>query len=546
VAAATSAIAFLLPAHALGAGITALVLQRVGAVYRAASDVGAILGGEADAGLRHADARNPATVAALVGNHVGIAATRTVDFHVAVCTANAVAGLLGLTAYASSGSPALALLPFVVLAFGVLASGFGVMVVRHLEHEPPTRALWRGHAATSVVTLGGLAGACIWLLEDHWLSFFAAGSLGVLALAASVHLGRLRLTRRLGFVRELQDAGRAGVAPTISSGLGVGLQTALLPLLAMGLVLSLSWQLGASSRVPMGGFVATWTAIMALLATGPYLLTTATFNALASSSLGIAAMGPAGATNRITQRAQVLDEAGFTADLVAQPYLIVTGSLIALSAALVVPAASGSAGTSPLRVNLANPLVLWGGIVGTVVVLGYAGQVIRLVTKGVRDVASEVERQLRRFPREHGGPAIPEDFAPSYRACIDLANRYALSGLLLPVATLIAVPAGITVAVAVLRVSDTATGIEALTSFVAISAITGLSAAMVVDTAGTLLSAGRRIARQRGVGSSATETAATTTGEAIASILRSGAGAPALLTIKVIAVVTLVVAPFVT
>jgi Na+/H+-translocating membrane pyrophosphatase len=542
----TTNVAVLLPAHALGAGVAALVVQRAGAVYRASTRVGAALAGEGQSGLRHDDARNPAMVARLVGNHVGVAAARAVDFHVAISTATAVAGLLGSATYGASGSAALALFPFAVLAFGILASGFGVMVVRHSETESPTWALWRGHATTSVVTLGGLAGASIWLLEDHWELFFLAGAVGFLALVAVTHLGRVRLGRRLGLLRELHDAARLGPAPAITSGLGVGLQTAMTPVVVVGLVLALAWQLGEGSQVPLGGLMGVWTAIMSLLAAGPYLLTVATFGTVTNDSLGVLAMNSATATPSIARHTEQLDEAGFAASLVAHPYLIITSSLIALSVSVVIPAASGATdlGIGAASVNLAKPLVVWGGMMGALSVLAYSGQSIRLVTRAVRDIAAEVDRQLRRFPREHGVLAIPEDFAPSYRACIDLANRRALSGLLLPVGAVVTIPVGIAVVPALLRASEPGISAETLTSFLAVATITGLGSALVVDAAGSLLTAGRRVARQRGRDDDALDS--TAAGDAFANILRSGVAAPAALLIKVMAIVTLIVVPFLT
>ncbi len=543
--AATMGIAMLLPAHALGAGIAALVLQRAGAIYQASSSVGAALAGETHAGLRHDDARNPAIVANLVGNHVGVAATRTLDFHVAISSACAIAGLLGTATYSASGSAALALFPFVVLAFGIVASGFGVMVVRHAENEAPMWALWRGHATTSVVTLGGLAGASIWLLENHWGVFFTAGAVGFVAVGAATHLGRLRVSRQLGLMREQHDAARLGAAPTISSGLGIGLQTALAPVVVTSLVLTITWQLGETSRVPMGGLLGVWTAIMSLLAAGPYLLTVATFGALTHDSLGVAAMIPAPSSAGVDRHTTQLDDAGFAASLVAQPYLIITGSLVALSAAVVLPAAGGvSEALGASSIDLAKPLVLWGGVVGALAVLGYSGQAIRVVTRAVRDIAGEVDRQLRRFPREHGAPSIPIDFAPSYRACIDLANRHALSGLVLPVTALMLMPVGIALTPSLLQATDPGVGAEALTAFLAVSAITGLGTAMIIDAASAVLTAGSRLARQRGRDEETHQ--ATAAGGALASILQSAGEAPSMLSIKVMALVTLVVIPFMT
>ena len=168
-----------------------------------------------------------------------------------------------------AGAMALVMLPLVVRAFGVVASGFGVMVVRGDDAHSPAAALWRGHVTTAVVALAGLAGASIWLLgERFWLHFFAAGAVGMLALAGVAHAARLRVERRFSPLRDVLDSLRVGGATTIAQGLGVGLEAAFLPTLVVGAAMAAAWQLGATTGLGSGGLLATLTALMAMLALG--------------------------------------------------------------------------------------------------------------------------------------------------------------------------------------------------------------------------------------------------------------------------------------
>src|SRR5688572_11454535 len=183
--------AALLPGYAVGAVAAALVIQRAGATYHVSSDVAADWAGERDAGLEHDDARNPALVSDLVGDHVGMAVTRTTDLFVSATLGNVAGVIIAAGVYEAnrdqlSGALAVVLLPVVVRAFGLIASAFGIMVVRTSEDTAsPAAALWRGHVTTVVVALGGLAGAVYWLLgERQFLSFVPGAAIGLLATTA--------------------------------------------------------------------------------------------------------------------------------------------------------------------------------------------------------------------------------------------------------------------------------------------------------------------------------------------------------------------------
>ena len=538
---ALRSVVLLSPAYALGAGAAALILQQAGTTYRVAGRAGAELGRHDGGSLDEYDARNPAMVASLVGGHVGTATTRTLDFHLAVTAGGVIAALVGVSLQSQSPTLSLTWLPFVVLAFGTIACGFGAMVVRVGRNEDPRWGLLRGHSTTTVVALGGLAGASIWLLEEQWFAFFVASSLPLMALVGLSHLSRWQLHRRLGAVREVQGAARLGTGPSLSAGLAASLQVALWPIAGVGLALVLCWRMGTASNVPQGGIVAVLTALMTLLATGPYVLAVAMFDAASDGALGVLALSPSTGGPDTSRRAQRLDETSLATGAIAQPYLIVLGGLVALSAALALPAVStlGTPHALAVGVDLTKPLVVWSGGIGAVAVLAFAGGAIRRATRAVREVAAEVERQLRRFPRQHGVLLVPRDFVPSYRTCIELAHRHAISKIAVPVGIALVLPGLVAFAAAVLALNDPGSGQESLASLVVLVSMTGLLAALVCEGVSTALTAGRRQNRQRGGASTESY------GDAIAGILGTAGAPPVQLLVKVVAAATLLVAPFV-
>jgi K(+)-stimulated pyrophosphate-energized sodium pump len=540
-------IVLLLPGHAFGAAAAAMILQRAGSTYHAAADAGADLAGEGDAGLDHDDPRNPAVVADLVGDHVGPTAGRVVDLFVAASAANVAAVALGLAIYGSNGkTPAalgLALLPIVVRAFGVIACGFGVMVVRVEEQRSPVLALWRGHAATAVIALGGLAGATIWLASDSWQRLLGAGALGVVAAAAAAYVTRWRIDRRLGPMRELGESLKGGSAGAIAHGLGVGLESAAAPILVVGVAMASAFELGAGTGVAGGGLLGSFTALMTMLACAPYLLALGTFGAIADSARGVASVSSASLDDSAQRRAGRLDDAGFVATSVAQTYLITVGCLTALLAAATVPLLGGFDATA-VSIDLTKPAVVWSGALGFAAVLAYAGNAARAANRGARGVAIEVERQLRGFSKQSGIPQVPRDFTPSYRACIEIVSRSALERVLPAVALALLLPIALAIAVRLaFGGADGSLVRESLSAFVAIAAVSGLAAALAIDATRSTLVAARRMARPRGTSGGFT---AALSGDAVADIMGNSAAPAAHLLVKAVAASTLALAPFIT
>lgn len=536
------AVALLLPAHALGAATAALVLQRGGATYHTSGDLAADLAGERDAGLDHDDARNPAVIADLVGDHVGKAAGRATDLYITATTSTVVALLIGasvLDANRAQATLALAAFPLVARAFGVVATGFGVMIARTDDSDSPASALWRGQLTTAVVSLAGLLGAAHWLVaESGSIRLFWAGAFGLLAASMAAHAARLQIDRRIGPLRELIETQRVGESTGLAFGMSSGLGATAWPLGALAVAITAAWAVGASSGLPLGGVLGALTALMTISASAPYLLALGTFEAVADSARGVSALVTQ--AEDVQRRTARLDETGLSASTASQAYLIVTGGLTAALAASALPMLFTKGLAS---VDLLSPAVAMSGALGLATVLVYAGSAARAGTRGARGVAQEVERQLRGFPRERGRPQIPPDYTPSYRNCVELTARAALHRMMAPVAAGLAAPLALGVALHLIFRHHYATlPAQALAAFVVVAALTGMAAALALHATKSTLSAARRFVRRSGP---ARDFDAAIASDAVADVLGNAAGPAAHLLTKAIAVVALVVAPFI-
>jgi K(+)-stimulated pyrophosphate-energized sodium pump len=535
-------VALLLPSFALGATAAALVMQRVGGAFHAASGVGSDQAGERDAGLDHDDARNPAVVAELVGDHVGASATRIVDGFASASVANAAALIIGaaLSAAAPESDPLVLLaLPLVVRAFGVIASAFGVFLVRSDEVSSLSSALLRGYLSTGVIALVGLAGALFWLLGEHFLPVFATGALGLVSVLLAAHVLGLRLGRRGTTIRDANEGLRIGGGALIAAGLGAGLETTLLPAAILGVSALLSVRIGAQTGLPAGTELCLLVFALAALSVAPYVLSVATLGSIADGARGVASMS--NAEGELRRRSARLDDAGFVGAAVARQYAIFSG---ALSSLLIAWAIAGEAHTgTPSTTGVTESSALaWCGALGAAVVLGYAGSVARASVRGAREVSAEVERQLRGFPREHGIAQIPADYTPSYKSCVELTTAVSLRRALGPIAGGLAAPVVLGVALRLLYRSFAPELVtKGLAWFVVVASVTGLCVALSLDATRATLGSVRRANRVRD-GASGFSTSITA--DALSDIF-GNAAAPALqLLVKATAAAALIVTPF--
>jgi len=536
-------VVLLLPSFVLGAAVSALVLQRGGGAFHAASGVGSDQAGERDAGLDHDDARNPAVIAELVGDHVGASATRAVDAFASASVANVAALVIGasLASSAPSADPlALLALPLVVRAFGVIASGFGLLLVRTEETSSLPFALLRGYVSTAAITLASLGGTSYWLFGEHFLAIFGCGALGLCSVLLAAHALLLQLGRRSAALRDNGEGLRIGSGALVSAGLGAGLETALLPSSILAVAVALSITIGAHSGLESGVELGLLVFALAAFSVTPFVLAIATLGSIADGARGIASVS--GADSELKRRSARLDDAGFPGSAVARQYAVFSGTLSSLLMAWAIATQRHTSSGAPPSLMSTSALV-WCGAVGAAVVLGYAGSVARASVRGAREVSAEVERQLRGFPRDHGIAQVPREYTPSYKSCVELTSSVSLRRSLGPIAAGLAAPLllglGLRLSFHTLAPEVVSQG---LTWFVVVASLTGLTTALAVGAARATLGSVRRLNAQRRENGSAF--LSSITADALSDIF-GNAAAPALqLLVKATAAAALIITPF--
>jgi hypothetical protein len=440
-------------------------------------------------------------------------------------------GLAAASAEPVAASPLL-LLPFVVRAFFVLASGFGFAVVRTEEMKSPSGGILRGYATTLAIGLFGLSGSVLWMAREHFVFLFAAGVLG----AGASFLVGLTVFATLSLVRS--EAPEMARLPSESafSGLGSAFQIALLPVLLLGLTASASAELGARSGLAASGLSVSLVTWATLLGLAPFALATCSVSAMAEAGRRVAALGSVDLN--VQRQAARLSEAHAVSES-GRAQLTLAAAVTALLAALSVPALSQ--GVLRWDVGLLRPSVMLSAGIGAVLALTYASSSAQAGARGAREIAFEVDRQLRAFSSEPSGTAVPPDFSPSYKACIELSARWAFVRLAPSVFGVLALPALLALIVNALSSKDqVASATEGLVSSLLCTGLVGFFAAFALDLGRVTCEKAVRSGRAVAYAEADLDSAQTS----IASLLVRSAGPAARGMVVASAAVALALAPF--
>jgi Na+/H+-translocating membrane pyrophosphatase len=420
----------LLPAFALGAAITALSLSREGSIAATAARVGGGRALELDASIDAGDARDPALLAELVGHLTGELLPRALTSYVCGLCATISVALLALTGgNASRGALTWLVLVVLVRAFGAVGSVCGVFAARVTDDEAPLQALWRGQASALVVSLFGLGAALFWLERELLLPLFAAGALGLLAMALVGQLSWLPLRRGTVATREFSDNRSGGEAATIARGTSSGLASLWPALVVPALVLALV-ERALAQAAPSGLLLVTFAA--GALALNPFALSMAGFGLLATHARGVATLARLEVEPR--RRAGRLDDASVLGAAAGS-----THATLALSLSLLLGLLSLTTSGSP-ALTASLGLSAFATVAGVALVLLFGARATRSAVLGARLVSVEVERQFREFPRQQSAATPPTDFIPSYKGCVEAALTAARGASVIELGSLLLAP----------------------------------------------------------------------------------------------------------
>nr|WP_320162233.1 sodium-translocating pyrophosphatase [uncultured Methanoregula sp.] len=524
---------FVIIGFAFGASFVALFAQLGGGIYTKAADVGADIVGKVEAGIPEDDVRNPATIADLVGDNVGDCAGRGADLFESTAAENIGAMILGVALFPIFGVNGI-LFPIIMCSLGLLASMIGILSVKGVDGADPMDAMNRGYYITAIISAIFLAGGVYYLFSPfvpNWIYFVLAGFVGIALSVAFLRVTLYYTDHHYRPVKDIADASETGAGTNIIMGFSVGLETTAVPAVLIGLSLIISYWCGTMTGVPQGGLYGTAVATIGMLMVCAYVLTMDTFGPIADNAGGIVEMS--GAPDAVRHRMDKLDAAGNTTKALTKGYAIGSASLAVfllfnaymadISKLLV-----EKGGAAFTVVNLASIPVFVGALIGAMLVFLFASLAIRAVSKTAQYVIEEVRIQFK-------DPAIMAGTKkPDYARVIDITTQGALKNMVLPGALVILFP--IIIGVTMKH--------EALAGFLMVATITGILLALILNNSGGAWDNAKKYIETGVHGGKKSEAhKAAVIGDTVGDPFKDTAGPSLHVLIKLLATLTLVLAP---
>ncbi|MCG5450297.1 MULTISPECIES: sodium-translocating pyrophosphatase [Micromonospora] len=531
-----------------GAALLAMFMRVGGGIFTKAADVGADLVGKVEQGIPEDDPRNAATIADNVGDNVGDCAGMAADLFESYAVTLVAALILGRAAFGEEGL----VFPLIISTIGVLIAIVGVFITRlRASDRNALTAINRAFYLSAVLSAVLVAIAAYAYLPATFGEFdsgltdatgnprlvaIGAVVIGiVLAAAIQALTGYFTETKR----RPVQDIGKSsqtGAATVILAGISIGLESAVYSALLIGAGVFGAFLLGGSS-ITLSLF-AVALAGTGLLTTVGVIVAMDTFGPISDNAQGIAEMS--GDIDEHGARTLTeLDAVGNTTKAITKGIAIATAVLAAtalfgsytdtLSSAYAT-AGVGDVGNEILNaLNVANPRNLVGLIIGAAVVFLFSGLAINAVSRSAGAVVMEVRRQFRELPGIMDGTQRPE-----YGKVVDICTRDAQRELMTP--GLLAILAPIAVGFGL--------GPGALAAYLAGAIGAGTLMAVFLSNSGGAWDNAKKLVEDGAYGGKGSEAhAATVIGDTVGDPFKDTAGPAINPLIKVMNLVSLLIAP---
>jgi K(+)-stimulated pyrophosphate-energized sodium pump len=518
-----------------GGTLVALFMRVGGGIYTKAADVGADLVGKVEEGLEEDDPRNAAVIADQVGDNVGDCAGMAADIFESYEVTMVSALILGVALMLLTGQVYFIIFPLLVRAIGVISSMIGTFSVPVWERTVAKGNAWHSmeiaYEVSSIITITlsfVLAFFYVKASDPNWWQPALMVTTGVVFNVIVNRLTAHFTAKEEGPVQEIAKSTRFGPATTILSGLAEGYESSTWSVLTIAAAILISVLVYGGLGVE---YIIYGVALIGIgwLTHAGNLVSMDSFGPISDNANGIGEMAamPDNARKIMTD----LDAVGNTTKAITKGVAI--GSAVIAAVALFGSFITDINLVDPTFgkvVNVASPMVFIGLLIGGAVPLLFGSLLVKAVARAANGMVAVVRKQFD-VPGVREGKVLPD-----YKQAVAISTEAAQRELL---------PVGILVILIPIVVGFLLKA-EALGGFLAGVILSGQLLAVFMSNAGGAWDNAKKLVEDGlygGKGSDAHK--ASVVGDTVGDPLKDTAGPALNPLIKVINLVSLIIAPIV-
>lgn len=496
--------------YGFGAALLALFMRVGGGIFTKAADVGADLVGKVETGIPEDDPRNPAVIADNVGDNVGDCAGMAADVFESYTLTIVAAMILGGEMFGLAG----VVFPLLARSGGILTSILGTFFVKAKnDKENPFNPLVRGFVIAAVSAIAIFMLLAVFLLGEPRAGYAAiAGIVSMLLLLFITHhyTGPDEKT-----VVNIANSAKTGSGTTIITGISIGMESTFFSVLVVAATILAGYLFLGFYGISLAG--------MGMLATTGIIMSLDTFGPISDNAQGMVEMADLkGSAPEITGN---LDAVGNTTKALTKGFAV--GSA-AVAASSLFATYIGITGLT--TINIANPKVFIGVLLGASLPYIFASRLIGSVGRAAFEVVEEVRRQFREIKGIMEGTATPD-----YSRAVAIVTKAAQKELLVPAFIVVLFPIVVSFM-----------GAETLGGFLGGVVASGLVLAFFMCNAGAAWDNAKKYIEDGHFGGKGSEAhKASVVGDTVGDPLKDTAGPALNPMMKIVQIVALLIAPLV-